>query len=212
MGRRSDIGRLEGSITRSDGRGLPGAIVTVAGQAVTTTPDGGFLFPALPDGEHLVSVVTAGGLAANEYLTPDLPAAVLIADDATSELRFVVHEGATVAGVIATETVDPTTGRTSIAPTGSASDLARGVRIELRSDAATLHTISDASGAFRFQRVPAGAWTLQISMPASVADYRIDPSEVRLALEPGDHEEVAVRLVPIVRPIQFMDGGTLKSD
>ena len=211
VGRRSDVGGLEGSVTRSDGRGLQGAIVTVAGQAVTTAADGAFRFPALPVGVHEVRVVAAGGLAANEYLAPDVPTSVAVVDGATSELRFVVHEAATVGGRIGTETVDPTTGRFAIAPDGSADGLARGVRIELHGDATTLHTVTDANGAFRFQRVPAGAWTLRVHLPATTSEYRLDPSELHLVLEAGDHEEVSVRLVPIVRQIQFIDGGTLKA-
>lgn len=137
---------------------------------------------------------------------------VLIADDATTELHFVVREAATVTGRIRTETVDPTTGRSAIAPGGSADGLERGVRVELRSEAATLHAVTDAIGAFRFPRVPAGEWTLHVLLPRTASDYRLDPLEVRLVLASGEHEEVDVRLVPIVRQIQFMDGGTLRTE
>lgn len=212
IGRRSDIGRLEGSVTWPDGRGLQGTIVTVAGQAVTTTSDGAFRFPALPIGVQQVRVVPAGALAANQYLAPDLPASVDIADGATSELHFVVREAATVAGRITTDAVDPTTDRFAIVPGGSADGLERGLRIELHGDAAMLHTVADANGAFRFQRVPAGEWTLYVVLPRTAVDYRLDPAEARLVLAPGDHAEVPVRLVPIVRQIQFMDGGTLRTE
>jgi hypothetical protein len=212
IGRRSDIGRLEGSITRPDGHGLFGAIVTVAGQAVTTTREGTFRFPALPIGTHQVRVVTAGGLAATEYLAPDLPATVRIANDATSELHFVVREAATVTGKIITEAVDPATSSSAIAPPRSAADLTRGVRIELRNEVTMLHTVTDANGTFRFQSVPVGTWTLHVQLPRTAIDYRIDPLEVHLSLEAGGHEDVLVRLVPIVRHIQFVDGGTLKPE
>ncbi len=210
VGRRSDIGRLEGSITRPDGRGLSGAIVTVAGQAVTTTPDGAFVFPALPIGEHLVQVVTAAGLGAGEYLSPGLPAVVLIRDDATTEQHFMIEEAATVVGRLVAEAHEPADRGTVIAPNGSADRLVRGVRIELRNGVTALHTFTDSSGAFRFQRVPAGDWTLLVLLARAETDYRLDPSEVRLALEPGGADEVVVRLVPIVRHIQFSEGGVLQ--
>ncbi len=125
-------------------------------------------------------------------------------------MHFVVNEAASVTGRLTTETLDPATSRTAIAPTGPADRLVRGVRIELRSDLSTLHTFTDASGAFRFQRVPEGDWTLLVVLPQAGTDYRLDPPEVRLALEPGGDEEVVVQLVPIVRHIQFIDGGDLQ--
>jgi len=86
----------------------------------------------------------------------------------------------------------------------------RGVRIELRNGVTTLHTFTDSSGAFRFQRVPAGDWTLLVLLTRAETDDRLDPPAVRLAVEPGGADEVVVRSVPIVRHIQFSEGGVLQ--
>ena len=70
--------------------------------------------------------------------------------------------------------------------------------------------MTDSEGRFVFEKVRPGQWELSV-IAARVPDhYYIEQDKVQISLEPGQEENVSIRVLPRKRHIEmFENGGTL---
>ncbi|MEX2535593.1 MAG: hypothetical protein WD273_08340 [Trueperaceae bacterium] len=205
IGRRWDIGEVAGSVVGSNGTPVPGLVLTVAGQGATTRSDGSFDFPAVPVGEHIVQLLPHEILGPTQILTPSPPRRVRVENGQVTRVEFKIVEGAALVGELNVRVPEPTPGLAHQAV--STDEVAQGVHIELRGSGGVLRTFTDSRGAFRFNRLLPGEWTLRVIESSVPGIYQFEPAALQLTILEGETAHAVVTMVPVVRRIQFDSGG-----
>ena len=212
IGLRSDVGAVRGSVRTAAGVPLEGVIVTAGGATAVTRADGGFLLPAVPEGEQRLHLLPDTIPIMNPIVVPDVPALVEVRGGVTAELHFAVTPGATVEGRLVPRAPEATDDRAALGPASSADRWLQGAVAELTNGDTTLRATTDASGTFRLLRVPPGSWTLRLRHPNLPSDYRIEPAEREIHVEAGERAEADFQLVPVTRTIRFQEGEQIGGD
>lgn len=212
IGVRSDVGTVAGSVHTFRGEPIEGVIVTVAGAMAATDAEGRFVLGAVVQGPQLVHLVPTTIPVAGAVITPAAPATIAVVAGETVEIAFEITPGAIVEGRLAPQPAAAVDDRAVLTPPDDAARWLSGAMVELTDGTRLVRTVTTAAGSFQFTHVPPGTWTLRVRHPNLPDAYRIEPSEVQLAVQAGEHERVEFLLVPVVRTIRFMDGGRLGGD
>ena len=215
--RLSTVGQVGGAIRDEGGGGMPGLVVQLAGQSAVTQGDGSFRFPAVPEGEHYLSL-GGGALRLSQLTLPPLPHKITVAPGDEHQVDLKVLASATVQGQIVlasppTETEQD--GDAVIYGSGRPeppAELVRGLTVKLRSGTGVYQTVTDAHGSFEFSHLPPGEWQLQVSTRGLPEHHRLDPESQAVSLQPGDAVSVEVRLIPVARTFEIIDGGEVGSE
>lgn len=207
----STVGSVAGRIVDAEGNPLERLVVRIAGRSAATQQDGTFLFPAVPEGTHQLTV-HPDTLSRSQLTLPATPLSVQV--DAGSELRVELRvvEAARLQGSI--RFVVPERKEDDVVygmgRPEEESGLVSGILLELTNGETVVRAVSDKQGSFQFAGLPPGRWRL-----APVANhlpdlYRIAPSERTLDLVSGVNE-VVFELLPAARPIRIFEGGVVES-
>lgn len=211
IGVRSDVGTVAGSVRTFRGEPIEGVIVAVAGAMAATDAEGRFVLGAVVQGPHLVHLVPSTIPVAAAVITPAAPAAINVVAGETVELAFEITPGATVVGRLVPQPAAAVDDRAALRPSDDAARWLAGAVVELTDGTRLVRAATTAAGSFQFTHVPPGTWTLRVPHPNLPDAYRIEPSEVQLAVQAGELKNVEFFLVPVVRTIRFMDGGRVGS-
>ncbi len=160
-------GTVRGVVTNiRSGEPIDGASVNIGRQRTKTDSSGAFVLEKVAAGD----IEVAAG--ANLFEPGRVDVALLAATEVQADLRLIPITYGTVTGVV----TDASTRRPVL-----------GARISVGDQAA----VSDAQGAFRFERVTAGNLDFVTRKPV----YKVDSTRVRLAA--GAAEDLAIVLTPI---------------
>lgn len=98
IGRRQDLGRLEGQIIDTEtGQGVANALVVINNRAVTTGANGDFAFSGLAPGEHLLEI-SPSSLKKEHVIMRPMPASVHIRGGQTQQITLRTVTGTTLTG------------------------------------------------------------------------------------------------------------------
>lgn len=92
-------------------------------------------------------------------------------------------------------------------PTGIAD-----VLVELSNTQETLRRITDQKGGFLFESVRPGVWHMKVYDHNIPTYHYIETAEQDISLEPGQSQEITIRVLPTVREIKFIDSGVIQPD
>jgi hypothetical protein len=194
---------------------LAGIVVQVSGMSVVTDDAGVFRFPAVPEGEHHLTL-RPGSIAPTQLTMPEVPYRFTVEAQQVVDVAITVVQSARVEGRVVF--VRPSDGASApgspanvVLGSGKPEEGARlvaGLTVELRSGDTVLRTLTDTRGGFSFSHLLPGDWELTFvgQLPET---YRLENAAQRVVLKAGAVESVQVDLVPVARRIQFQDGGTL---
>lgn len=215
--RRSDVGKLSGRVVDEAGRGVAGLVVQLNDLATTTDRDGNFQFPAVPRGRGFFTL-RPEQLAPGLLTLPATPWTVDMVPGRHVEQVFRLVRAARLTGRL--EVLPPPgtaleAGALFGAP-GSESppSLAAGLLVELRGDGGTpvQRRLANQEGAFVFDHLLPGRWTLRVYADGLPEGYVLRPAEQQVTLAPGEDASVKIAIVPLPREIRFIEGGSLQPE
>jgi plastocyanin len=141
-------GTVSGQVSVS-GAGVQGATLTLTQGATTRTATssaaGAYSFSAVPAGSWTVAITVPAGFALATGQAASVP--VTVTGGQTSTVNFALAAG-TVSGEVS-----------------ASGDGVQGATLTLSQGATSRTATSSAAGAYSFSAVPAGAWTVEITVP-----------------------------------------------
>jgi len=221
LARLSNVGEVKGRFVNEAGAGIPDLVVQLGGLSVLTQADGSFVFPAVPEGDHLL-LLGAAAARPDMLAVPALPYRTSVRAGETVVAEFRMVQPAAVQGQVrfvqaeqrSENGVSAAPGEDIIFGQGrpeEEAELVGNLVVELRRGSETLRTHTNAEGRFQFAFLLPGTWQFTVLRNALPELYRLEPETRSLKIAPGGTAQVEVRLVPVARSIQFMEGGTLST-
>ena len=198
VSKKKDVGKLSGKVLGNGGKILPGIIVSAGSYQAVTDKKGSFSFPVLPTGHYFLMInYQAAGL----YAIPEIPGPyeidILPGQETKLDLTL------TVAARI--------TGKTSIIKEVSDNDknfavvrnqLGR-LLIEATNGKEVFRIFSKEDGQFAFESLRPGEWTVKVYGNGIPDEYELVTSSFTFRLEPGQSEDLNIKLKEIRRKIKF---------
>ena len=123
-------------------------------------------------------------------------------------------EGALITGQVAVFSEEQKEGL-SLEGTGKEEVLDQGVGLpnvtaKLTSDEETFLQVTDRDGHFQFARLRPGHWTLKVYDTKLPRFHYLEQNVFEFDLEPGDQEDLLVKVFVKRRPIQLLEEGELQ--
>lgn len=194
---------------KATGKPIPGVLVRFGDQIAISNAEGRFLVAPNPSGESFLFV---NATTLPQGLVPEqvMPMSIGLADQidipvvAASSLRGSVRHYRRTddeSGLIGLTSDDLT-----------ASDGIHSVLLKLSSGNGSYRTRSDAFGAFAFEGVPAGTYTIQIVRNGSLeSGFTFVSDSMTVSLSPGDRTSVELKATPVKKRIRFLSSGNVVS-
>lgn len=215
VGRRTDVGRVEGRVYDADrpgNPGLPGVLLRVSGQVARTGPDGAFRFARLPAGTHRLEV-DRGTLGLDRVTLDEMPLVLRVPGGGTATADIGVTTAATLRGRVVLVGFSPTDDEQGVVlGDGTATETrpAVGVGVVVRLGEERHTRITDGDGAFALDGLRPGAW--EVELPASQVPtwYRVERPRQQVPLAAGGTGDVEIVVEPMVRMIHLFDSAPLE--
>lgn len=216
VSKKKNVGSIKGIIydeKAPDKHGVSGVILNTNGRTAVTDANGRFIFPSAAPGVHQIYVDRAS-IGTERVTTQKLPITVEVAGGQSSQIDVGIVASAKVFGKVL---VIPGNGKEGVVvgepeakkekkePTGIAD-----VLVELGNGQETLRRITDQKGEFLFESVRPGVWHMKVYDHNIPAFHYIETAEQAINLEPGQSQEVTIRVLPKVRGIKFIDSGVIQ--
>lgn len=203
VGPSRSAGRAEGIIVDANTRKpVAGALVRLGDQAAVTDKQGRVTFTGLAPGRVRASI-DATGAAAGALLVGN--AFVDISAAATRPARFslAIARGGSVRALVTR--LDAAGG--TLAPNADSLvtvAMEPNVLVALVGERDTIYQASDDRGRVDFGAVAPGKWSLVV-MPGDLPDHHVfEAGRIELNVQPGERNDVALRLVPQRRTVTFI--------
>lgn len=187
-------------------------VVLRAGSAVTRTDAAGrFIFHGMTPGEYILQVEDAA-LGPEVVWAAATSARVALPGGRTTHAELQLTRAAAVAGDITVVREASTDWRWRTHPENPSSPVGN-VMVEMwrpEDPASVLRTLSNAEGAFQFQRLAPGTWMLQVHEGTLSRHHQVHNGLQTLELVPGGQEKVQIQVQPRERRMHMIDGGWLR--
>jgi hypothetical protein len=201
VSRKKTVGILRGRIFDAERgrRGVPGVIVKMNDLATVTGPKGDYAFNGLSPGPYALTLddrrVGSGQVAIEK-----MPLTVVVEGGRKLERPIGLTAGASLGGrvVLCGKELDP-----QRAPLG-------GVTVVLRGEEEAFEQVTDGQGRFLFEGLRPGIYTLK-AFDDDLPEFHVfERDTFEFDLKPGAKEDIAIKVVPVVRSIQIIDRGEVK--
>jgi len=197
------VGRAEGIIVDANtGRPVVGALVRLADQAAVTDKNGRVGFTGLAPARHRVSI-EATGAAAGALLVGDAFVDITSTSTRPAKFSLAIARGGNVRALVSRLDV---AGGTLAANADSlvTVGMEANVLVALQGARDTIYQATDDRGRVDFGAVAPGKWSLVV-MPGDLPDHHVfEAGRVELNVQPGERNDVALRLVPQRRTVTFI--------
>lgn len=214
LGRRSTIGGLSGRILDENGRGVAGLVLQLDAATAVTDAAGRYEFPVILPGVYCLTA-RAGSLEADRLTVPALPWRFEIGPGEQKKQDFILCRAAIVRGRIKVAALTrPDLASGAIAGEGynqPRPDLATGIVVELIRGEERYQCLSGQEGEFVFEHLHPGQWRLVVYLDGLSEFYEIRPAELLLELREGQDLAVEFEIVPLLREIEFVEGGEVQN-
>ncbi len=206
VGTRRGGRRLVGRVYDAEtGAGLEGVALTLGGETALTDATGAFHLARPEDG---IAYLRLDRISAGLGRVPMLDMPLEVQPGTEADLEIPMLRSARLAGRIEVVRTD---GASDLAGPGAAPEPAavRDAVLELSGDGRRLRAVADRTGRFLFPEVPPGPWTLRV-LHAKLPDYHaVEHETYAVPLAPGQHDHLAIRVLPRQRRIQMIESGTV---
>lgn len=236
VSKKKNVGSIKGFIydeKAPDKHGISGVILNTNGRTAVTDANGRFIFPTVAPGTHQIYVDRAS-IGMEKVTAQKLPITVEVAGGQSSQIDVGIVGSAKVfgkvlvisgngngknengnnlngnsgnGGVVVGEPEGESGKKEKKEPTGIADAL-----VELSNGQETLRRITDQKGEFLFESVRPGVWHMKVYDHNIPTYHYIETAEQDINLEPGQSQEVTIRILPKVREIKFIDSGVIQPD
>ncbi len=219
------VGVLSGTVTDLEKEGnppIPDVIVILNGASAITNRRGEFVFPSLNPGKYFLRLDDKSiGLSRVPNVKTPLEINIVGGQKITRDIG-IITSGSIYGNVILYEygkqAVNPDSTDFSMGTIQGLSEgelrVAGGVEnvlLELSSGDQIIKVLSGNDGSFSFKNIRPGSWSLRVYDDAIPPYHRIDRSARLIELEPGDDQEINVKIEPMQRRIQFIDQGPVEA-
>lgn len=221
MGMKDAFGSLSGSVIRgSDGAPLSGVVLRVGNYAGITDENGTFTFPALPEGEHLLTV-DRRSLETGYRTESDMPMKIVIKAQQRDRVAITVVEAAELSGRIKNIAYNSSQSLVQEMLGNTRGDSLKetypqGTRVALARGDQSMWTVTDSQGYFSFSDLTPGDWNLRIIGMAEGEKVRVEagsslpegePSEQLAAIPVPEGESVYLELsrLPARREVRILE-------
>lgn len=213
LGRRPDVGSLQGQVLDAAGRPVAGVLVRLGTLSAATDTDGRFDFPALSPGTYYLTLLT-GGRGPERLSLPPTPWRLEVAPGQRLHQVFRLVEAARITGRVTAEPAQPPARGAAGGPvTVAAPPLAPGgLIVEAVGPAGSASATTDADGRFTLGHLLPGAYRIRVRAENVPPLYEVHPQELSLQLAPGQEAEVAFVVRPVVRRVEVQEGGELQPE
>ena len=232
IGRKSDIGRLRGTVYDAENgrKGVEGVVVKINDLAAVTDANGMYVFNALEPGHYALTLQER--VAKHDRITVQkTPLDVMVAGGKTIDCPIGLTAGSSLAGRIMVykfERAEPEliarkaparrgpsidesaekAGPESPKPRLVESAVLTAVSVELRdAGGEAIRAMTDEDGRFVFDGLRPGSYTLKVYDDRLPELHVFEQDTFTCELKPGAREQVEIRVVPVVRPIQIIKQG-----
>lgn len=238
ISQKTRAGIIKGRLFDGDAPGNPGikrAIIKANGVSTATDSNGEFIFSGLEPGTYLLSVERKS-MGLDRVTVKKTPLVLELKADGPTEVQIPTARAAQVSGKVATFAYQ-TSSSDSAALSSSASVLLEGaqagvkaavpgagpgsavelgglgnVLVEISDGAETLRTLTDEKGAFSFEGLRPGDWTVKAYNTNIPALHRLEMAQQSLKLSSGQQSQSLFRVLPVLRPVTVIDQGTISSE
>ncbi len=204
VGRNPETGQLSGSVfdAQNGQSGIGGVIIKLDQRATVTNEEGRFVFYGLKAGPSLLSIEQRT-LGPNRITALETPAQINIEGGRKTEFDVAVVRSGKISGQVMAYDFADTKENKYAEKHGLANSL-----IELRGQQTTYNQITDEHGFFRFDELRQGKWTLRVIDQVS-PNFYVENDTFEFDIACGGEEKVLIKVLPLVRQIQFLEEGTL---
>jgi len=234
--KKRSFGSLKGTIIDRDQANatpVPNVIVSVGDIATMSNKRGEFSFPVLAPGTHQL-IVDQRSMGMNKIMTDGLPIPVQIAGGETTMRTVGIADACGISGRVVLRALRPGTGAGSplngtqqeLYVAGSESikqgpvaegDLvdAGGVEqviVELSNGTEHLYQRTDDKGGFSFKGLRPDVWHIKIDTRNLPPLHYLQATDFEITLAHGDKRELIVPVLPRMRSIRLLPGGTITTD
>jgi hypothetical protein len=234
VSRKTSIGMLHGRVYDAEGGqpGVPGVIVKANDLAAVTDAKGDYVFNNLVPGPY---VMTLDDRRAGSDMVPvvKMPLTVLVEGGKKLDCPIGLTTGASVGGRVViydfedggsrqvarkeSETTAPSEVNVPAIESGNAAKpqlVERaplcGTAVELRAGDEICRQVTDEKGRFLFDGLRPGKYTLKVFDDNLPEFHVFEQDTFEVDLKPGAKEEVTIKVVSVIRPIQIIDQGEVK--
>jgi hypothetical protein len=229
--RKRTIGEIRGWIyDQESNQPLRDVILRIDNAMAISDKNGNFSFPALEPGVHYLNV-SAARIGLEHIPAQKNPLAITVTGGEQTWVELGMARAASVAGQVmryrheekhnahssGDGRGDPQVigqgdqnGCFHAGETGLAEDRGiAGVLVELSNDTDVLSCLTDSEGRFEFEEVRPQEWILKIHDDSLPEYHHFERDLFNFNLEPGQRQEILVRALPKLRPIQIIAEGEI---
>lgn len=229
--RKLAVGMLKGRVFDSGKgqMGVPGMIVRVNDFATVTNAKGEYFFHGLHPGSYVLTLDDRN--AGSDLVTEEkMPLNLIVEGGEKTDCQIGLTRGGRIGGRITVYDfgdIVPRVAKTepdAVAPSvASPADPASeakpqliervpltGAAVELSGDGEVFEQVTDGQGRFLFEGLRPGLYVLRVHDDDLPEFHALEQDTFEIDLKPGEKEEIAIRAVPVSRPVQIIDRGEVK--
>jgi len=205
------IGMLQGRVinnSQTAEAGVPRVVLQAGDRFAVTDEAGKFEFPGLKPGEHVLKI-QADSLGPNLALSQPLAEKVRVRAADVTWLEIAVAPACSLEVYamryqFAEGHALNTSGKVTEAGAQEA------VTLEISNGSEIWRAQTDRTGYARFDRLPAGAWTLRAACQHLPPLHVLEGAAQSIQMKPGQSQTTRLRVVPQRRTLRLLDGGSVR--
>ncbi|MDH7512833.1 MAG: SPOR domain-containing protein [Clostridiales bacterium] len=230
VSRKSTVGILRGKVYDAENgqKGIEGVVVRANGLGTVTNRNGEYVFHMLRPGQYYLTL-PKHKVGQDKIALQKLPFEIMVEGGSKVDCPIGLTTGASLSGRIvvykferveSNEFVKSSAIKDSVSEMSSEKNAAEGAGqklvavgglegavVELTSGDDTYHQMSDDEGRFLFEGLRPGKYTLKVYDNTLPEFHVFEQDMFEFEVQSGKNVEVEIRVVPVVRSIQIIDGG-----
>jgi len=233
--KKSSIGSLKGKVLDMEtGGSIPGGrMLVAAGDHITATdPNGEFSFPGIEPGTYSLQIEQRT-IGSNRITSEQLPVIVEVNGGETTYREIGITRTCSISGTVALFTtpdgdsaegagdlsqdrpfimsgLEPRSGRLQKDDFVEAGGLA-GILVEISDGREKIYRRTNKNGRFRFDGLRPGTWRIKVHDEGLPSFHFSEEDRYEIEIAAGEAHDMKIRILPLQRPIQFIDGGIMSS-
>jgi hypothetical protein len=206
VNRKTTIGMLRGRIYDAErgGQGVPGVIVKANELAAVTDTKGDYVFNGLVPGSYLMTLDDRRA-GSDKVPVEKMPLTVVVEGGKKFDRPIGLTTGASIAGRVVIYDFENVAKPQLVERAPLC-----GTIVELRAGEECHQQVTDEKGRFLFDGLRPGKYTIKIFDDNLPEFHVFEKDTFEFDLQPGAKEEVTVKVIPVLRPIQIIDQGEVK--
>ncbi len=211
---KKNIGRIEGKVTDAlTGQAVPDVVLRLGNAVAATDSFGKYAFHSLMPEVHRLYIDPAS--LPKDYIPAEPMPIEVDVSDTTAEKNIRITRAARVSGRVVMYRFDRNyrmlqggQGAAYVDPRG-----VPGVLLAVRTEDGTVRrALTEEDGRFDFPPLAPIEWMLRVPKDIVPDDHFLEQEKFEFVLEPGQKEEIVIKIFPKVRQIRFIDEGTVTEE